>query len=230
MKIRNAIKDALKEQRKILLESEAKRLLRALEVPVAPYGVVKEAEEACKVAQKLGYPVVLKVISPDITHKTEAGGVCIDIADEEALKRAWMEMVLRVAHKRPGARIEGFIVEKMIKKGVEIIIGAMRDEQFGPVVMFGTGGMAVELFRDVSYRLAPVSLETAQEMIREPKGFVLLNGYRGAPPCDMEGLAHTVVRVSELLCNLEELEAVEINPLMVYEHGVMAVDAKATLV
>ncbi len=223
------LKDAIREGRKILLEPEAKGLLKSIEVPVPPYEVVRDIEEAQKKAERLGYPVVLKVISPDITHKTEAGGVCTGITDEEALKKAWMEMVLKVAHKRPGARIEGFVVEKMVKRGVEVIVGTIRDEQFGPVVMFGTGGIAVELFKDVSYRLAPVSLEGAHDMMREPKGFVLLNGYRGAPPCDVEALAHTLVKVSRLLCDLKELEGFEVNPLVVYEQGVIAVDAKATL-
>ncbi len=223
------LKDAIREGRKILLEPEAKGLLKSIEVPVPPYEVVRDIEEAQKKAERLGYPVVLKVISPDITHKTEAGGVCTGITDEEALKKAWMEMVLKVAHKRPGARIEGFVVEKMVKRGVEIIVGTIRDEQFGPVVMFGTGGIAVELFKDVSYRLAPVSLEGAHDMMREPKGFVLLNGYRGAPPCDVEALAHTLVKISRLLCDLKELEGFEVNPLVVYEQGVIAVDAKATL-
>ncbi len=223
------LKDAIREGRKILLEPEAKGLLKSIEVPVPPYEVVRDIEEAQKKAERLGYPVVLKVISPDITHKTEAGGVCTGITDEEALKKAWMEMVLKVAHKRPGARIEGFVVEKMVKRGVEVIVGTIRDEQFGPVVMFGTGGIAVELFKDVSYRLAPVSLEGAHDMMREPKGFVLLNGYRGAPPCDVEALAHTLVKISRLLCDLKELEGFEVNPLVVYEQGVIAVDAKATL-
>ncbi len=223
------LKDAIREGRKILLEPEAKGLLKSIEVPVPPYEVVRDIEEAQKKAERLGYPVVLKVISPDITHKTEAGGVCTGITDEEALKKAWMEMVLKVAHKRPGARIEGFVVEKMVKRGVEVIVGTIRDEQFGPVVMFGTGGIAVELFKDVSYRLAPVSLEGAHDMMREPKGFVLLNGYRGAPPCDVDALAHTLVKVSRLLCDLKELEGFEVNPLVVYEQGVIAVDAKATL-
>ncbi len=223
------LKDAIREGRKILLEPEAKGLLKSIEVPVPPYEVVRDIEEAQKKAERLGYPVVLKVISPDITHKTEAGGVCTGITDEEGLKKAWMEMVLKVAHKSPGARIEGFVVEKMVKRGVEVIVGTIRDEQFGPVVMFGTGGIAVELFKDVSYRLAPVSLEGAHDMMREPKGFVLLNGYRGAPPCDVEALAHTLVKVSRLLCDLKELEGFEVNPLVVYEQGVIAVDAKATL-
>ena len=227
--MKHLLKDAIREGRKILLEPEAKGLLKSIEVPVPPYEVVRDIEEAQEKAERLGYPVVLKVISPDITHKTEAGGVCTGITDVEALKKAWMEMVLKVAHKRPGARIEGFVVEKMVKKGVEVIVGTIRDEQFGPVVMFGTGGIAVELFKDVSYRLAPVSLEGAHDMMREPKGFVLLNGYRGAPPCDVEALAHTLVKVSRLLCDLKELEGFEVNPLVVYEQGVIAVDAKATL-
>ncbi len=227
--MRSPVKDAIREGRKILFEPEAKSLLSEMGVPVPPYRVVKDVEDAQSVADKMGYPVALKVISVDIIHKTDAGGVCTDIESPEALRKAWMEMVLGVAHKKPGARIDGFMVEKMVKRGVEVIVGTIRDEQFGPVVMFGTGGIATELFKDVSYRLAPVNFETAQAMIKEPKGSVLLNGYRGAPPCDIESLAHTIVKVSEILCEIEELEGFEVNPLMVYEHGVMAVDAKASL-
>ena len=135
-------------------------------------------------------------------------------------------MVKNISHKVPTAKIDGFLLEEMSPRGVEVIIGGLRDPQFGPVVMFGTGGISVELMKDVSYRIAPLDKKEALEMIREVKGYPLLTGFRGSKPADIDSLSETIVKLSEILIEIEDIKEIEINPLIVYEKGVAAVDVK----
>ena len=223
------IKDALSSKRRTLLESEAKKLISAWGISVPKSILIKKKKDIEAEAKKLTTPYVLKVVSQDILHKSEAGGVVTDIKNIKELNNAWTKMVKNISHKMPTPRIDGFLLEEMSPKGVEVIIGGLRDPQFGPTVMFGLGGIAVELLKDVSYRLAPLDKNEAIEMIKEVKGYPLLSGFRGSNPVDMENLISTIMKLSEILIKLEKIREIEINPLLVYEKGVMAVDVRVVL-
>lgn len=223
------VRARLKSGGHTLTEIEAKGLLRAYSIPVPRSRVVKDAIEAVEAAESIGYPVVLKAVSPDILHKTEAGGVATGISDGGELKERFARMLLRLADERPTAAIEGFLVEETAPRGVEVIAGVVRDGQFGPLVMFGTGGVAVELMRDVSFRLAPLTKDEALGMIGEVRGYPLLTGFRGDTPKDLDALADAIIRLSGIAMDIGEITEIEINPLIVHEKGVMAVDARAVL-
>ncbi|MBI5598251.1 MAG: acetate--CoA ligase family protein [Deltaproteobacteria bacterium] len=212
---------------KILLESEAKDILRKWSVPVPRGAAIKTVDEAISSAEATGYPVVLKVMSRGILHKSDAGGVKTGLRDRGDVERAWAEISCAVKKSSPSAVVEGFLIEEMAPSGVEVIVGALRDEQFGPTVMFGTGGIAVEVMKDVSFSLAPLKEEEAFEMMREVRGYPLLTGLRGRTPCDVDALAGVIVKVSRVIASTEGLKEFEINPLIVYGKGVMAVDARA---
>jgi acetyl-CoA synthetase (ADP-forming) len=212
-----------------LIEPEVKTILKASEIPVPKFKVVKDMAEAVEEAEHIGYPVVLKVISHDILHKSEAGGVITNLKDTKDIESAWSEMFFNVADNAPTASIEGFLVEEMAPQGVEVIVGGLRDEQFGPAVMFGIGGVAVELLKDTSFRLAPVEKQEALEMMTEVKGYRLLTGFRGAEPRDIDAVSDVIVKLSKILDSADGVKELEINPLVVYEKGVVAVDARAIL-
>lgn len=212
-----------------LIEPEVKSILSASQIRVPRFKVVKDMEEASREAESIGYPVVLKVISRDIIHKSEAGGVVINLKDKNDIERAWSEMLFDVADNAPTAGIEGFLVEEMAPAGIEVIVGGFRDEQFGPAVMFGIGGVAVELLKDTSFRLAPVEKTEALEMMTEVKGYRLLTGLRGAEPKDIDAVSDVIVKLSEILDYAGGVKELEINPLVVHEKGVVAVDARAIL-
>ncbi len=224
------INDAVVAGRKSLLEPEALGVLKAWEIPVPEYVVVKDVDEAISAAKNIGCPVVLKVISADILHKTEAGGVKAGLKDEQDVKDAFNEMMFVLSDDHPTALIEGFLIEKMADKGVEVIIGGIRDAQFGPAVMFGVGGVMVELLKDVSFRLAPVTKEECLEMIKEIKAYPLLTGYRGAEPCDIDAIADVIIKIGNIMSDMDDIKEMEINPLIVYPKGTMAVDARMILV
>lgn len=227
--IERLVKEAFSLGRKTLVEPEAKEILRLCDIPVPKFDVVKDVNGAMEKAEKLGYPLVLKLVSPDILHKSDVGGVALDIKDSQSIEQEWSSMILTVAGESPMAMIEGFLVEEMVPRGVEVIVGALKDEQFGPVVMFGTGGLAVELMRDISIRLGPVDRDTALQMIKEVRGFPLLMGFRGDTPKDILAVADVIVKLSHLIDEIDGLQEIEINPLMVYEQGIIAVDARAVL-
>lgn len=227
--IERLVKEAFSLGRPVLVEPEAKEVLRLSSIQVPRFKVVKDVAGAIEAAESIGYPIVLKIISPDIVHKSEVGGVAVGLNSAKEIEEHWSQMILGVAMESPLAMIEGFIVEEMVGKGVEVIIGAIKDEQFGPVVMFGTGGVAVELMKDVSFRLAPVTREEAFEMMSEVKGFPLLTGFRGSHSKDLEAVADAIVKLAKTIDEIDGLKELEINPLIVYDKGVVAVDARATL-
>jgi len=216
-----------------LSEVEGRRLLAAYGIPGPREAEVTTAEEAVKVAQRIGYPVVLKILSPDIQHKTEIGGVQVGLKDEAAVATAFHEVMEAARRHHPRARLGGAVIQEMIPSdAVEVILGVLRDPDFGPVVVFGSGGILVELLRDSSLRLPPVSHEEALKMIHETRGERLLQGFRGRPPADIDALADALVRVSQLAVDLGDLvAALDINPLMVLPRGqgVRAVDALVEL-
>lgn len=223
------ITEALSVEKKALVEPEAKEILKFASITVPRYKVVKDVSGAIEAADEIGYPVVLKLVSPDVLHKSDFGGVALDIKDPEGIEDKWSQMILQLADENPVAMIEGFLIEEMLPRGAEVIVGAIRDEQFGPVVMFGIGGVAVELMKDVSFRLAPVTREEAFEMISEVKGFPLLTGYRGSSCKDLEAVVDTIIKLGNLMNEVHGIKEIEINPLIVYERGAVAVDARAVL-
>jgi acyl-CoA synthetase (NDP forming) len=206
-------------------EAEAKRLLGEAGMPFAPERIVRTREEARAAAQEIGFPAVLKVLSVDIAHKSEAGGVVLGLRSGEEVESAFDAMTARVAERAPRARIAGALVARMIEGGVETVIGVKRDPVFGPVVMFGLGGVYVEVLKDVTLRLAPVDRTSAMEMIRAIKGFALLAGARGRPAVDLDALADAVVAMSRFIAAHPEVTSAEINPFIALPAGGAAVDA-----
>ena len=233
-RVRGTLRLVLSEvERPVLSEVEGRRLLAAYGIPGPREAVVATAEEAVEAAQRIGYPVVLKILSPDIHHKTEIGGVRVGLMDEAAVVTAFREVMEAAWRHHPQARLEGALVQEMIPTdAVEVILGVLQDPDFGPVVVFGSGGILVELLKDSSLRLPPLSHEEALEMIRETRGARLLQGFRGRPPADIEAVADALVRVSQLAVDLGDLiAALDINPLMVLPkgQGVRAVDVLVEL-
>lgn len=213
----------------MLLEPEAKALVAAWGISVPKYLWIKAPEDVRVKAEELSPPFVLKVISPDIVHKRDVGGVILGLQDTEEVRTAVHEMTRDLRRSAPEAQIAGFLLVEMVPPGIELIVGGLRDPQFGPAVMFGTGGIAVELLKDVSFRLAPVSREEAFAMMQEVKSYPLLTGFRGSRPVDVEQLASAVVALSDILLSLDEIREIEVNPLIVSESGAVAVDARVVL-
>lgn len=223
--------DALRRLgRPTLSESESKTLIAAWGVPVSCEQRTASADEAVAAAQRLGYPVALKVESPDILHKTEAGVLRLGLQNDAQVRAAYAEIMANATRYAPSAVISGVLVQEMVSGGVEVIVGVSYDEQLGPVLLFGTGGVLVEVYSDVTLRCCPITRSEALAMIAEVKGARLLHGFRGSPPADIEALADTLVQVSHLAANLEgQLAELDINPLLVLPagQGVKAVDALA---
>ncbi|MBM3547513.1 MAG: acetate--CoA ligase family protein [Alphaproteobacteria bacterium] len=207
-------------------ESEAKALLDSAGVPVAAERLAKTADDAVRMAGGFGYPVVLKIASADIQHKTEIGGVKLNLADAEAVRAAFAEIIDRAKKERPQAILDGCLVAPMIKGGVETILGVIDDASFGPVVMFGLGGIFAEVLKDVTFRVAPFGIDEARAMIREVKGFPLLDGARGRPKLDHEAVAKALAALSVYAAaNASKIRSIDVNPFIVLEKGAVAVDA-----
>ncbi len=223
----SSIDELIKSRDGALVEPEVKGFLKECSIDVPRSFIEIDLDTAAKKAGDIGYPLVLKVISRDILHKSDVGGVCVGLRDEQELRRAWNEIYVSIAHRCPSAKIEGFLIEEMAPRGVEVIVGALCDEQFGPTVMFGMGGVAIELLKDVSFRLAPIDEAGAVEMMQECKGFPLLTGYRGNPTKDIKAAAGVIVKVADIITGSKLLKEFEINPLLVHEDGCMALDARA---
>lgn len=210
----------------ILNEWESYPFLERYGVPIARTARVADAAEAAHAASAIGYPVALKLCADGVVHKTELGGVRPNLSNAEAVERACREMAATFKKARPGALLQGFLVQEWVGGGVETIIGAIRDPQFGPAVMFGLGGVHVEVYRDVVFRLAPVTEDEAMDMIGGLKGSVLLAGFRGKPAADCQALSRAIVSVSELaVAGMELIESIDINPFICLENGARAVDA-----
>lgn len=209
-----------------LSEFDSKKFLAAHGFPVARGGLATSAEMAVDHARAIGYPVALKIQSPQILHKTESGGIRLKLASDEAVRAAYREIVENAGRSMPEAAIQGVLVEEMVQGGVEVIIGATRDPVFGHVLMFGLGGIFVEAMKDVSFRIAPVSREDAEEMVREIRGYRILTGMRGKPAVDLDALVDVLLKVSQLVTEAgREIRELDINPLVVLEKGARVVDA-----
>ncbi len=229
MNPREIIAKALEENRTKLLEHEAIEIIKYYGAPVAEALLAKTPEEAGELAEKIGFPVVLKIVSPDISHKSDVGGVIVGVnSKEEAVEKA-RKILENVSQKAPGARVSGILVQKQAKPGLEVIVGGLRDSVFGPVVMFGLGGIFVEVLRDVSFRIAPISEEEAIEMMKEIKASKILEGYRNVPPVDKKALAKVIIAAAKLLEENPEVDSLDLNPVIAYQDGALVVDARVIL-
>jgi len=220
-----------KEGRKELLEIEAKKVLEACEIPVNRTELATSIDDAVRIAREIHYPVVLKIVSPHILHKSDAGGVRVGISSESELRRAYEEIMANVQGYMPKAKVLGISVQEHVGSGREVIVGGFQDESFGPTVMFGLGGVWVEILKDVSFRLAPLQKDEVLEMIKEIKGYPLLAGYRGTPETDVSALADVVVKIGNLVSKFTQISELDVNPLFVFDkgNGVKAVDARIVL-
>jgi acetate---CoA ligase (ADP-forming) len=211
---------------RLLSEVESKEKLQSAGIPVNPTFLARNQRDCLRISRDIGYPVVMKIMSPDIAHKSDAGGVITGLANAAQVEKAYHTMLTGVKNKLPQARIEGVSIQKMARPGVEIIIGMNRDSQFGPVIMFGLGGTLVEIFKDVSFRLVPVTPEDAAEMVHEIKGLALLQGYRGREPVNLELLEKMIMDLSLFIVNNPQIQELDLNPVFGYQDGLVAVDAR----
>ncbi len=227
-RIREIISRAVSEGRKTLMPDEVCEVLSACGIRAAPCKIARSPEEAVQAAEYIGYPVALKIASPHIAHKSDVGGVKLDLRTPNDVKLAYHEIMANVSRYVPGATIYGIAVTPMVPQGREVIVGMHRDLQFGPMIMFGLGGVYVELLREASFRLAPLTRSEALEMIMETKAYTLLRGFRGSPPGDLDAVVDVILKVSALSAEFKEIQEIDINPLFVYEKfkGCVVVDAK----
>jgi len=220
---------AKKEKRKFLLEPEAKSICVEYSIPVTKFTLAKNETEACKFAENIGYPVVLKIVSPNIIHKSDVGGVIVGLKTANEVKKAYRQILDNVKKHNAKAKIIGVLVQEMAPSSTEVIVGATKDPQFGPALMFGLGGIFVEVLKDVTFRIAPISKEEAHEMIKEVKAYPLLKGYRNLPPADTDAIANILVNTSKLVIEHQEIKELDLNPIMVYRKGAKTVDARILL-
>jgi acetyl-CoA synthetase (ADP-forming) len=223
------LSQARREGRKALLETEAKKICMEYSIPVTKFELAKNETEAVKDADEIGYPVVLKIVSPDIIHKSDVGGVVVDLKDEKGVQNAYNQILKNVKKHNAEARIIGMLVQEMAPPSTEVIVGAIKDPQFGPSVMFGLGGIFVEVLKDVTFRVAPITRDEACEMISEVKAYPLLKGYRNTPPVDIGAIAEILLNTSKLVMDHQEIKELDLNPIMVYEKGAKTVDARIIL-
>lgn len=224
------IRNAAKEDRNILTEIESKRFLEYYNIPIVKTLVAKTVEEAVTCASRTGYPVALKILAPEISHKTDVGGVRLDINSETELRGAFEDIKIKVKEHKPDANIQGVTVQQMVKKkGIEIILGAKTDSLFGPVIMFGRGGVDVEIYKDVAIGLLPLNQTLARRMMEETKVYQLLKGYRNLPPANIKLLEEIIVRFSMMMVDFPQLKEFEINPLLINENEAFALDARAVI-
>ena len=223
------IEGATADGRNSLLEYEAEELARLYKMPVVEGALAKTEKEALAVSKRIGFPVVMKIVSPDIVHKTDAGGVIVNIVSSSGSREAYRKILQSVKRVNRKADVRGIYVQKMAPKSHEFVVGATRDPQFGPTVMFGLGGIYVELFKDVSFRLAPVSREDALSMMRETKSSKILDGFRGEKPLDRQNAARVVQTIGQIMTDLPQVDSIDVNPLFIYPRGVLATDVRIIL-
>ena len=218
-----------KKEKRSLLETEAKELLKEYGIPVPNFKLIKSENEIIGLAKEINFPIVMKIVSPDIIHKTDAGGVKVGIKDEKEAELAYQEIISKVKKYNKEAQIFGVITYSMISKATEIIIGMIKDPHFGPVVMFGLGGIFVEVLKDISFRILPIEERDAGEMITGIKGYEILKGARGNPPRDIQAIKEVLLKVSKLTTENPEINEIDLNPIFVFEKGLQVVDARMIL-
>jgi acyl-CoA synthetase (NDP forming) len=223
------IDKAKSEGRTILTEVESKQVLGEAGIPIADAQLAATREEAVAVARQIGLPVVLKIVSPDISHKSDVGGVKLNLGSEEEVAAAFDEIVAAARRAEPEATVLGVSVQKMARPGVEVIMGMTTDPQFGPVLMFGLGGVFVEVLKDVAFRIVPLEPRDARQMIRDIQGFPVLEGFRGQEPADLAALEDMLMRLSAFVEEHPEIQELDLNPIFAYGDGALAVDARIVL-
>jgi len=229
MTVDEIVSAARKEGRIYLTELESKQMLKEAGIATTEIRLAKSKEEAVSLSKEMGFPVVLKIVSPDILHKSDVGGVKLSLGSEQEVGKAFDEIISSIKGHEPGAKIEGVSVQNMAKPGTEVIIGMSKDPQFGPVLMFGLGGILVEILKDVSFRIVPLVRRDASEMITELKGYKILEGYRGMEPANIEVLEDLLLKVSDFVEGKPEIKEMDINPIFAYSDGALAVDARVIL-
>jgi len=228
-KVSQIFEEARKDGRSYLLEPEAKMICMEYGIPVTRFRVAKTRGEALKFAEEIGYPLVLKIVSPDVIHKFDVGGVILNLKSAKDVQDAFDKILTNVKKHKPDARIVGVLVQEMAPSSTEVIVGATKDPQFGPALMFGLGGIFVEALKDVTFRIAPITELDAQEMITEVKAYPILRGYRGQPPADIDAIVQILMNTSRLVMDHLEIKELDLNPIMVYEKGAKTVDARIIL-
>ncbi|TET43399.1 MAG: acetyl-CoA synthetase [Dehalococcoidia bacterium] len=213
----------------LLTEVESKELLKKAGIPVVEAKLARSKKEAISISKEMGFPVVLKISSPDVVHKSDSGGVKLGLANATQVGKAYNEIISSVKQAYPKAQIEGVSVQSMAPQGVEVIVGMSKDPQFGPVLMFGLGGILVEVLKDVSFRIVPVTTRDAREMIREIKGYPVLEGYRGQKPASIPALENLIVKVSQFIEKNPHIKELDLNPIFAYPDKAVAVDARIIL-
>ena len=227
--IKEIINKTKKEDRVNLLESEARKVLDHAGIKMAEGEVVNSIEDCVDAAERIGYPVVLKIVSEDIVHKMDVGGIAVDLNNAEEVEEGYESIMCRVKKRKPEAKIRGISVAEMVEGGEEVVIGGMTDPSFGPVVMFGLGGIYVEIFEDVEFRVAPISTEEAHRMMRDIDSYRLLTGARGQGRRDLDALAEMISRVGSLLFHVKEINDIDLNPVASLEDGAKALDVAISL-
>ena len=220
---------AKEEARTVLTEIESKEVLNSVGIETVETRLATSKQEAIAFSKQIGYPVVMKIASPDISHKSDAGGVKIGLKNETEVAGAYDEIMSSIHKNCPDAKIDGVSVQCMARPGTEIIIGMFKDLQFGPVLMFGLGGILVEVLKDVCFRIVPLTPRDAREMIKEIKGYPLLKGYRGYEPADIPYLEGLLLRISDFCEKSPEVKEIDLNPIFVYKDGAAIVDARMVL-
>jgi acyl-CoA synthetase (NDP forming) len=223
------ISQARLEGRKALLETEAKTICMEYAIPVTKFELAKNEKEAVEFAEQLGFPVVLKIVSPDIIHKSDAGGVMVNLKDAVEVQNAYGKILENAKKYNASARIVGVLVQEMAPQSTEVIVGAIKDAQFGQTLMFGLGGIFVELLKDVTFRIAPITQEDAREMITGVRAYPLLKGFRNTPPADIDAIVTVLMNTSRLVMENSEIKELDLNPVMAYEKGAKTVDARIIL-
>lgn len=227
--MQSLIQQCLLDGHTIMPELEAQKLCAAYAIPTPPTQVGTSADKCADIGRAIGYPVVMKVLSRQIVHKSDVGGVIVGISNDEEMFAAFEKMISSVNKACPGAIIDGFVIQKMMPAGVEVVVGALRNSQFGPVVMFGMGGIYIEILKDVEFRLAPLDAAEARRQIEETRISAILKGVRGQAPCDIDALCSLIVNTGKLICDFDIIREIDFNPVFSYQDGCVSVDARIVI-
>ena len=214
------------ESNTLVPEPDAAQILKSYNIPYPKHGLAKDPAEAVGIAEMIGYPVVLKIVSPDVIHKSDAGGVLVGMQGPDNVRHGFGMLVNKVQETMPEAQINGVLVCRQCKEGLETIIGAIRDPVFGPTVMVGLGGIFTEVIKDITFRIAPLKKIDAQEMIEEMKGSQLLKAMRGQPARDITAFIEALLSVSRLIIENDDIVELDLNPVRLYENGLEALDVR----
>ncbi|MEK6965232.1 MAG: acetate--CoA ligase family protein, partial [Thermoproteota archaeon] len=227
--VKKIFDETIKTDHKVITEEVAKSILKSYGIKVPGYALVNSADQAAKAAKKLGFPLVMKVVSPQILHKTDVGGVKVGLDNVNDVKKTFNDIYKRLSKKK-GVQLKGILLEKMVPKGTELIVGLQNDPQFGPVIMVGIGGVLTEVFRDVAFRMLPITTSDAKSMLDELKGSKMLKGFRGSEPIDINMLSKALVQIGKLgVDNASHFDSIDFNPIVVYPKSYAVVDAKIIL-